>query len=329
MKTPIRVAVTGGAGQIGYSLLFRLANGETFGPDQPVILQILEIPQAMDALKGVVMELEDCAFPLLEGIVATDDPNVAFKDANWALLVGSRPRTAGMERKDLLDVNGQIFVGQGRAINENAASDVRILVVGNPCNTNALVAKNNAPDVPADRWFAMTRLDENRAKTQIATKAGVLTRQVTNLAVWGNHSATQFPNFEHALIDGKPALSVISDRAWFEGEFLKTVQQRGKAIIEARGKSSAASAANAAIDTIKSLLTPTPEGDWHSVAVVSDGNPYGVQDGLIFSFPIRTKADGSWEIVSGLELSDYAREKIRITEAELLEEKEAVQAMLG
>jgi len=329
VKTPIRVAVTGGAGQIGYSLLFRLANGETFGPDQPVILQILEIPQAMDALKGVVMELEDCAFPLLEGIVATDDPNVAFKDANWALLVGSRPRTAGMERKDLLDVNGQIFVGQGRAINENAASDVRILVVGNPCNTNALVAKNNAPDVPADRWFAMTRLDENRAKTQIATKAGVLTRQVTNLAVWGNHSATQFPNFEHALIDGKPALSVISDRAWFEGEFLKTVQQRGKAIIEARGKSSAASAANAAIDTIKSLLTPTPEGDWHSVAVVSDGNPYGVQDGLIFSFPIRTKADGSWEIVSGLELSDYAREKIRITEAELLEEKEAVQAMLG
>ncbi len=329
MKTPIRVAVTGGAGQIGYSLLFRLANGETFGPDQPVILQILEVPQAIDALKGVVMELEDCAFPLLEGIVATDDPNAAFKDVNWALLVGSQPRTAGMERGDLLGINGKIFVGQGRAINDHAASDVRILVVGNPCNTNALVAKHNAPDVPADRWFAMTRLDENRAKSQIAAKASVLARNVTNLGVWGNHSATQFPNFEHALVNEEPALSAISDRAWFEGDFLKTVQQRGKAIIEARGKSSAASAANAAIDTVKSLLTTTPEGDWHSVAVTSDGNPYGVREGLIFSFPIRTLADGSWEIVSGLDISDYAREKIAATEAELLEEKDGVQAMLG
>lgn len=329
MKTPIRVAVTGGAGQIGYSLLFRVANGETFGPDQPVILHILEVPQAMDALKGVVMELDDCAFPLLEGIVQTDDPNVAFKDVNWALLVGSQPRTAGMERKDLLGMNGQIFVGQGRAINDHAASDVRILVVGNPCNTNALVAKSNAPDVPADRWFAMTRLDENRSKSQIAAKSGVLSRNVTNLAVWGNHSATQFPNFEHALVNGQSALSVVNDRAWFEGDFLKTVQQRGKAIIEARGKSSAASAANAAIDTVKSLLAPTAEGDWHSVAVTSDGNPYGVAEGLIFSFPIRTKADGSWEIVAGLELSDYAREKIGATEAELLEEKEGVAEMLG
>lgn len=324
MKAPIRVAVTGGAGQIGYSLLFRLANGETFGADQPVILQILEITPAMDALKGVVMELNDCAFPLLHDIVATDDPNVAFKDANWALLVGSRPRSADMERKDLLSINGKIFVGQGQALNGHAADDVRILVVGNPCNTNCLVAKKNAPNIPADRWFAMTRLDENRSKSQIAAKAGTLTRDVTNLAVWGNHSATQFPSFEHAKVEGKVATEVISDRSWFEGEFLKTVQQRGKAIIQARGKSSAASAANAAIDTVKSLLTPTPDGDWHSVAVASDGNPYGVADDLMFSFPIRTKADGSYEIVGGLDISDYAREKIKATEAELLEEREAV-----
>lgn len=329
MKDPIRVAVTGGAGQIGYSLLFRIANGETFGADQPIILQILEIPQAIDALQGVVMELNDCAFPLVEEIIATDDPNVAFKDTNWALLVGSRPRTADMERKDLLALNGQIFVGQGRALNDNAASDVRVLVVGNPCNTNALVAKHNAPNIPADRWFAMTRLDENRAKSQIATKSGNLVRNISNMAVWGNHSATQFPNFEHAMIDGQPALSVIDDREWFEGDFLKTVQQRGKAIIQARGKSSAASAANAAIDTVKSLLTPTAAGDWHSVAVASDGNPYGVADGLIFSFPIRTLADGSWEIVSGLDISDYAAEKVKATEAELLQEKEAVQDLLG
>lgn len=328
MKAPIRVAVTGGAGQIGYSLLFRLANGETFGPDQPIILQILEIPQAMDALKGVVMELEDCASPLLQDIIPTDDPAVAFKDTNWALLVGSRPRTADMQRKDLLSANGKIFVGQGQALNENAASDVRILVVGNPCNTNCLVARKNAPDIPADRWFAMTRLDENRAKSQIATKASVLSRDVTQLAVWGNHSATQFPNFEHALIEGKPATEVITDRNWFEDTFLSTVQQRGKAIIQARGKSSAASAANAAIDTVRSLLHPTPEGDWYSVAVVSDGNPYGVADDLLFSFPIRTKANGTWEIVSGLKLSDYATGKVKATEEELLGEKEAVADLL-
>ncbi|NDJ85325.1 MAG: malate dehydrogenase [Chloroflexi bacterium] len=325
MKTPIRVAVTGGAGQIGYSLLFRLANGETFGADQPVILQILEIPDAMGALEGVVMELNDCAFPLLHDIVATDDPNIAFRDANWALLVGSRPRSKDMERKDLLSINGKIFVGQGEALNNNAADDVRVLVVGNPCNTNCLVARKNAPDIPADRWFALTRLDENRSKSQIATKAGVLSRDVTNMAVWGNHSATQFPNFEHAKIEGKPALEVISDRTWFEEDFLKTVQQRGKAIIQARGKSSAASAANATIDCVRSLITPTPDGDWHSVAIVSDGNPYGVADDLIFSFPIRTKADGSHEIVSGLDLSDYAKGKVQATEQELLEEKSAVE----
>lgn len=329
MKAPIRVAVTGGAGQIGYSLLFRLANGETFGSDQPVILQILEITPALDALKGVVMELMDCAFPLLHDIVSTDDPNVAFKDANWALLVGSRPRSADMERKDLLSMNGKIFVGQGQALNDHAADDVRILVVGNPCNTNCLVAKKNAPNIPADRWFAMTRLDENRAKSQIAAKSGVLTRDVTRLGVWGNHSATQFPSFEHALVKGKAAMEAIPERGWFEGDFLKTVQQRGKAIIEARGKSSAASAANAAIDTVKSLLTPTPEGDWHSVAIASDGNPYGVADDLMFSFPIRTKADGSYEIVAGLDISDYAREKIKATETELLEEKEAVEDLFS
>lgn len=328
MKSPIRVTVTGGAGQIGYSLLFRLANGETFGADQPIILQILEVPQAMDGLRGVVMELEDCAFPLLHDIVPTDDPNVAFKGTNWALLVGSKPRTAGMERKELLSDNGKIFVGQGRALNDHAASDVRILVVGNPCNTNALVGMKNAPDIPHNRWFAMTRLDENRAKTQIAKKAGVLVSDITNLGIWGNHSATQFPNFEHALVKGKPATQAISERAWFEGDFMKTVQQRGKAIIEARGKSSAASAANAAIDTVRSLLNPTPAGDWTSIAIPSDGNPYGVAEGLIFSFPLRVKADGSYEIVAGLELSTYAHEKIKATEKELLEERADVASMM-
>jgi malate dehydrogenase len=329
VKDPIRVAVTGGAGQIGYSLLFRLANGETFGEDQPIILQILEIPQALDALKGVVMELNDCAFPLVYDIIATDDPNVAFKDANWALLVGSRPRTADMQRKDLLEANGGIFVTQGKALNDNAADDVRILVVGNPCNTNALVGLKNSPDIPADRWFAMTRLDENRAKSQLAEKAGVKVKDVSNLAVWGNHSATQFPNFEMAEINGKDAVDVIGDREWLENDFLKTVQGRGKAIIQARGKSSAASAANAAIDTVRSLLNPTPDGDWHSVAVYSAGNPYGVDEDLIFSFPVRTNADGSWEIVEGLDLSNYAREKIEATEAELQGERENVAPMFA
>lgn len=329
MKDPIRVAVTGGAGQIGYSLLFRLANGETFGEDQPIILQILEIPQAMDALKGVVMELNDCAFPLLHGIKATDSADEAFKDVNWALLVGSRPRTADMERKDLLSLNGQIFVGQGKALNDNAADDVRILVVGNPCNTNCLVARKNAPAIPDDRWFAMTRLDQNRAQSQLATKTGRLSKEVTRMAVWGNHSATQFPNFEHTLIGGEAAVDVVGDRDWLEGDFLKTVQQRGKAIIEARGKSSAASAANAAIDTVKSLVNPTPDGDFHSVAVWSDGNPYGVEEGLMYSFPIRTLDNGTWEIVSGLDISDYAQEKINATEAELKSEREAVAEMLG
>ncbi|MBN1564121.1 MAG: malate dehydrogenase, partial [Anaerolineae bacterium] len=300
---------------------------EAFGPDQPVILQILEIPQAQDALRGVVMELDDSAFPLLQGIVATDDPNVAFKDANWVVLVGGKPRGPGMERADVIKDNAPIFVDQGRAINDHAAADVRVLVVANPCNTNALIAMHSAPDIPKNRWFAMTRLDENRAKSQIAAKAGVAVTQVTQLGIWGNHSPTQFPDFEHALVNGKPALDVIPDRAWFEGEFLKKCQQRGKEIIDARGKSSAASAANAVVNHLRSLSDPDPD-KWVSAAVLSDGNSYGVPDGLIFGFPLRVKADGSYEIIEGLELSDYAKGKLDITIDELVQEREAIADLL-
>jgi malate dehydrogenase len=328
MAEPIRVAVTGGAGQIAYSLLFRIGNGEVFGDDQPVILQILEIPDAMDALKGVVMELEDSAQPLVQDIIATDDPEVAFKDANWAVLVGGKPRGPGMERKDVIGANAPIFVGQGKAINDQAADDVRVVVVANPCNSNALIAKSNAPDVPADRWFAMTRLDENRAKAQIAKKAGVQIADITRVGVWGNHSATQFPNFEDILIDGKPALDVIPDRDWWEGDFLTTNQQRGKAIINARGKSSAASAANAALDTIRSIIQPTPEGDWFSAAIDSAGNPYGVDENLMYSFPLQSDGNGNVSIVDGLELSDYAQGKVTASEEELQGEREGVTDML-
>ena len=318
-KTPIRIAVTGAAGQIGYSLLFRIASGGVFGPDQPVILHLIEIEPAMKALEGVVMELDDCAFPLLKGVVPTADLNAGFKGVNWALLVGSVPRKAGMERKDLLGINGKIFVGQGQAIAKNAAQDVRILVVGNPCNTNCLIAKSNGRGVPADRWFAMTRLDENRAKTQLARKAGVDVTEVTNLAVWGNHSATMFPDFFNTRIQGKPATDVIGHREWLEGEFLATVQQRGAAIIKARGASSAASAANAAIDTVRSLITPTPASDWHSVCVCSDGS-YGIEKGLICSFPVRS--DGAkWEIVQDVPVNEFARQKIDTTVNELKEER--------
>lgn len=327
MKSPIRVAVTGGAGQIAYSLLFRIGNGEVFGADQPVILQVLEITPAMQALEGVVMELDDSAQPLLQDIIATDDANVAFKDANWVVLVGGKPRGPGMLRKDLIAANGPIFVGTGKAINSNAASDVRIVTVANPCNSNALVAKSNAPDVPANRWFAMTRLDENRAKAQIAKKAGVTSAQVSNVGIWGNHSATQFPNFENTLIDGKPATDVITDRAWFEGNFLSTVQQRGKAIIEARGKSSAASAANAALDTIRSIITPTAEGDWFSAAIYSAGNPYGIDENLLYSFPLRSDGENV-SIVEGLDLSEYAVGKAKASEAELQDEREAISDLL-
>src|SRR5215213_2429102 len=294
-SNPIRVAVTGGAGQIGYSLLFRIASGAMFGPEQPVILHLIEIEPALKALQGVVMELDDCAFPLLKGIVPTADLDEGFKGVNWALLVGSVPRKAGMERKDLLGINGKIFTGQGQAIEKNAAKDVRILVVGNPCNTNCLIAMNNAPGVPRDRWFAMTRLDENRAKTQLAKKAGVDVTAVSNLAIWGNHSSTMYPDFANGKINGQNASSVITDEAWLQGEFLTTVQQRGAAIIKARGLSSAASAANAVVDTVRSLTTPTPAGDWFSVAVCSPGD-YGCEKGLMTSFPIRASGDGKWEI---------------------------------
>jgi malate dehydrogenase len=327
MKTPITVSITGAAGQIGYALLFRIASGFVFGPDQPVNLRLIEIEPGLPALAGVIMELDDCAFPLLNEVVGTADLDVGFKDANWCLLVGSVPRKAGMERGDLLGINGKIFTGQGQAIARNAAKDVRVLVVGNPCNTNALIAMNNAEGVPSDRFFAMTRLDENRAKSQLAQKAGVHQSQVTNLAIWGNHSATQYPDFTQAKIGGRPVTEVISDSEWLKGEFISTVQQRGAAIIKARGASSAASAANAALDTVKSLITPTPAGDWHSVAVCSDGS-YGIEKGLMTSFPIRTLEGGKWEIVQGLTVDAFSQERIDATINELKEEREAVKDLL-
>ena len=324
----MRIAITGAAGQIGYSLLFRIASGAMFGPEQPVILHLIEIESALPALGGVVMELQDCAFPLLKGIVATASLDEGFAGVNWTLLVGSVPRKAGMERKDLLGINGKIFIGQGKAIERNAATDVRVLVVGNPCNTNCLIAMNNARGIPAERWFAMMRLDENRAKSQLALKAGVDVTSVTNLAIWGNHSATQYPDFYNARIDGRPATEVIADTAWLQGEFIATVQQRGAAIIKARGLSSAASAANAVVDTVRSLTTPTREGDWYSVAVCSTGD-YGIEPGLITSFPIRTTAGGSWEIVQSVPISDFSRARIDATVGELREEKVMVAELLG
>src|SRR3954465_14786873 len=296
--TPIRVAVTGAAGQIGYSLLFRIASGAMFGPNQPVILHLIEIEPALPALQGVVMELDDCAFPLLKGIVPTASLEEGFKGVNWALLVGSVPRKAGMERKDLLGINGKIFIGQGQAIQKHAAKDVRIHVVGNPCNTNCLIAMNNAPEIPRDRFFAMTRLDENRAKSQLAKKAGVDITAVSNLAIWGNHSATQYPDFYNAKINGKPAPEAIRDDAWLQGEFISSVQQRGAAIIKARGASSAASAANAVVDSVRSIVEPTAPGDWHSVCLCSDGS-YGIEKGLTCSFPVRSTGQ-KLEVVQGL-----------------------------
>ena len=328
MKAPIKVAVTGAAGQIGYSLLFRIASGSMFGPDQPVVLHLIEIEPALPALKGVVMEVQDCAFPLVHGIVPTANLDEGFRGVHWSLLVGSVPRKAGMERGDLLGINGKIFIGQGKAIEKNADSSVRVLVVGNPCNTNALIAMKNASGVPRDRWFAMTRLDENRAKSQLAAKAGTQVADVTNVAIWGNHSATQYPDFTHAKVGGKPATDAISDHAWLKGDFITTVQKRGAAIIEARGASSAASAANAVVDTVRSLTTPTPAGDWHSVAVCSEGNSYGIDGGLICGFPVR--GDGKkWEIVDGLAWDDFSRERIDKTVNELKEERELVKGLIG
>lgn len=324
--TPIRVAVTGAAGQIGYSLLFRIASGSMFGPNQPVILHLIEIEPALPMLNGVVMELEDCAFPLLKGIVPTASLDEGFRGVNWALLVGSVPRKQGMERKDLLGINGKIFIGQGQAIQKNAASDVRIHVVGNPCNTNCLIAMNNAKDIPSSRFFAMTRLDENRAKSQLAKKAGVDTTAVSNMAIWGNHSATQYPDFYNAKINGKPVTEVISDTMWLQNDFITTVQQRGAAIIKARGASSAASAANAVVDSVKSIITPTAPGDWASVCLCSDGS-YGVEKGLISSFPVRSNGQ-TLEIVQGVTVNDFSRSKIDATVKELQEEKALVSELL-
>ncbi len=327
MKTPIRVAVTGAAGQIGYALLFRIASGALFGPDQPVALNLIEIEPALGALQGVVMELEDCAFPLLTDVVATSNLDQGFKDVNWCLLVGAVPRKQGMERKDLLGINGKIFTSQGQAIAKNAAPDVRVLVVGNPCNTNALIAMANAKGLSKDRFFAMTRLDENRAKAQLAKKAGVAVRDVSNVCIWGNHSSTQYPDFYNAKIKGVPVTDVIKDEAWLKDTFIPTVQQRGSAIIKARGLSSAASAANAAIDTVKSLITPTHPSDWFSVGVCSDGS-YGTKPGLITSMPIRS--DGNkWEVVQGVPVNAFSRQKIDASVAELDEERSMVTDLLG
>ncbi len=323
MKQPVRVTVTGAAGQIGYALLFRIASGELLGKDQPVILQLLEITPALDALKGVAMELDDCAFPLLAGMVQTDDPNVAFKDTNYALLVGSRPRSKGMERKDLLEANAAIFSVQGKALNDNAARDVKVLVVGNPANTNCLIAQRNAPDLDPRNFTAMTRLDHNRAMAQLAEKTGKHSTDVSGLCIWGNHSATQYPDLHHATVDGKAALDLV-DGGWYADTFIPTVQQRGAAIIEARGASSAASAANAAIDHMR---------DWAlgsnarlSMGVYSDGS-YGIAEGLIYSFPV-TCSGGDWQIVQGLDINDFSREKMAATEAELAEERDAVSHLL-
>lgn len=327
MTTPVRVAVTGAAGSICYSMLFRIASGEMLGADTPVILQLIEIPPAMGALEGVVMELNDCAFPLLEDIVITDDPNKGFDGANIGMLVGGKPRGPGMVRADLVAANGPIFEGQGKAINNNAADDIRIVVVGNPCNTNCLIAMNNAPDVPRERFTAMTRLDQNRTASALSKKAGVAVSDVTNIGIWGNHSNTMYPDFFNMEIHGKPVTDVIDDHEWLKNDFISTIQGRGKAIIDARGSSSAASAGNAAIDHIKSWFSETPSDDWVSMAVPSNGE-YGVTEGLIFSYPVRCDGNGNYEIVDGLELNDFAREKIQITENQLKEEREAVADLL-
>jgi malate dehydrogenase len=327
MKQPVKVVVTGAAGQIGYSLLFRLASGEVFGKDQPVRLSLVELPAGIKGAEGTAMEIEDCAFPTLAGIDINDNAEKGFEGVNWALLVGSKPRGPGMERNDLIKENGPIFVAQGKALNK-AANDVRIVVVGNPCNTNALIAQHNCREVPATRFSAMTMLDENRAKAQLALKSKSSVGAITNLAIWGNHSSTMVPDFENAKINGKPLLETVTDRSWLENEFMITVQKRGAAIIAARGKSSAASAASACIDHIGRFMNKTPEGDWFSAAVPSDGNAYDIPAGLIFSFPVKSLGNGSYEIVKNLNLSDYARKKIGETTKELVEERAVVKDLL-
>jgi malate dehydrogenase len=325
MTQPARVAITGAAGQIGYQLAFRIASGQMLGPDTPVILQLLEIPPALGALKGVEMELLDCAFPTLAGVVATDQPEEAFADANYALLVGAKPRGPGMERKDLLMENAKIFSAQGKALNDNAHRKVKVLVVGNPANTNALIAYSNAPDLDHARFTAMTRLDHNRALAQLSIKTGTPVKDIRRMTIWGNHSATQYPDISHCLVDGKPAPTLV-DEGWMTDDFIPTVQQRGAAIIKARGLSSAASAASSAIDHIRDWALGTPGDDWVSMAVPSDGS-YGVPEGIVYSFPVRCK-DGRWEIVQGLEISDFSRARMQATEAELLEERDGVKDLL-
>lgn len=324
MKDPVRIAITGGAGQISYSLIFRIAAGDMLGPDQPVILQLLEIPQAMDALGGVVMEVNDCAFPLVQDIVATDDPNIAFKDADFALLVGARPRGPGMERKDLLEANAAIFSVQGKALNDHASRDVKVLVVGNPANTNALIASANAPDLDKGQFTAMTRLDHNRALTQLAQKTGKHVTDIENMIIWGNHSATQYPDIAQCKVDGKAATDLV-ERDWYENDFIPTVQQRGAAIIKARGASSAASAASSAIDHVRDWALGTD--GIVSMAIPSDGS-YGIEEGIIYSYPVRCQG-GKYEIVQGFELDEFSQEKMKATEKELREERAAVEHLLG
>jgi len=324
-NSPVRVAVTGAAGQIGYSLVYRVASGALLGPDQPLILQLLEIPPAMEALEGVAMELEDCAFPLLDDMILTDDPGTAFDATNVALLVGSRPRTKGMERRDLLEANGAIFTVQGRALNDRAADDLRVLVVGNPANTNCLIAMNSAPDVPDDRFSAMMRLDHNRAMTQVAQKLGVSVTEVSRMTIWGNHSATQYPDLFHCRVSGRSAVEVVDDQNWLEGEFIPTVQQRGAAVIEARGASSAASAANAAIDHVHDWILGTDSDDWVSMGVPSDGS-YGVPEGILCGFPTRCE-DGEWSIVQDLDLDEFSRSRIDVSVSELEAEREMVRGL--
>lgn len=326
MKKPVRVAVTGAAGQISYAMLFRIAAGDMLGSDQPVILQLLEIPPAMDALQGVVMELDDCAFPLLRGIVASDDPAVAFAEIDFAMLVGARPRGPGMERKDLLTENARIFSVQGKALNEVASKDVRVLVVGNPANTNALIASANAPDIDAAQFTAMTRLDHNRAISQLAEKTGSATTDISRVTIWGNHSATQYPDIHHTLIGGKPATDLV-DESWMKEDFIPTVQQRGAAIIKARGASSAASAAGAAIDHMRTWVHGTPQDDWVSMAIPSTGD-YGIETGLIYSFPVICK-NGKYSVVQDLEINEFSQDRMKVTEAELREERDGVKDLLG
>jgi malate dehydrogenase len=323
--SPVRVAVTGAAGQIGYAILFRIASGQLLGPDTSVHLSLLEIPDALKAVEGTAMELDDCAFPLLSGVDISADPNQAFDGVNLALLIGARPRTKGMERSDLLEANGGIFKPQGKALNDHAASDIKVLVVGNPANTNCLIAKSNAPDIPAERFTSMMRLDHNRALAQLAAKAGVAVREVTNMTVWGNHSPTQYPDIFHAKVKGENAAEAVNDQAWLENDFIPTVQKRGAAVIEARGASSAASAANAAVEHVHDWVRGTPGGDWVSMGIPSDGS-YGIEEGLIFGFPV-TCSDGSYEIVQGLDLNDFSRSRLDVTVNELNDERETIKRL--